>query len=500
MGAEPAMYWPHESVRNRCRAETYALNSGAIYSPPHRMEAGFYASEGYRSVQAMRQSGFQIKTINDFADVKWYGVQTRVFVKDPELGIPYLNTSGMMEIRPTPNLYLSKSRTKNVDFFIVKKDMILISMSGSVGNIRIVDERMDNWAVTVDALRVRAKFTDQIGTLYCLFQSPPGQFLLKRSQSGSVVSHIYEQDVGPLPIPKLPLRLREELTRLVKKTSDLRVEANRLLDDAEQEVQAQLNLPDIEGFKSSYDEKAETDAEIFSVNFGNRIGSVENFGELRVDTNFHEPISSALQDYLLRQKEGAKLGLLLEDVFDSNLRKRVYVEEDENGVPLLGGKSLCQMQQNNLSYISIAKTKNIDNERVKRGWVLVSSGGTVGRTLFVYKNFEGWIMTQDVMRLIPNNRKIYSGFLYAFLSSPYGQIQLEKLSYGSVQKRLRAFQFESIAIKLPKDNGKQIHNIVVSAFNKRAEAKELENRSHNLFMKAINDGREVIEKTWGEEY
>ena len=72
-----------------------------------------------------------------------------------------------------------------------------------------------------------------LGSIYCYLQSPLGQFLIKKNQTGSVVRHIYEADVSSLPIPRLPKRLRQELTDLVKKASAFRVEANRLLDEAE---------------------------------------------------------------------------------------------------------------------------------------------------------------------------------------------------------------------------------------------------------------------------
>jgi len=483
-------------IESNCRAEIYPLESSEVLSRPHRLEAGFYASEGYRAVQAMEGSGFPMLTVKDCADVRWYGIQKRILVKDSNHGVPYVDTSGMMEARPQPALFLSKTQTTNLSFYIVQKGTILMSKSGTVGNICLVDKRMDGWAVTVDTLRIIPKDNELLGLVYCYLQNPLGQFLIKRSQSGSVVTHIYEDDIKILPIPDIPRNLKKELTRLILEASDLRVEANRLLDEADTEVQRQLNLPNIEEFEEVH----RSDASTFVVNGSEQIVRQRDRGMLRLDTAYHAPAAVNLQKFILSKRNGMRLAKVLYSVRDSALRKRVYVDKGEDGIPLFGGKLMIKLRQNDVSFISRLHTRNLKNEMVDKHWSLVSSGGTIGRTVFVHRNFERSVFSQDVMRVIPNTSEVWPGFIYAFLSSVYGRTQILQQAYGSVIPRLRDFQIGSISICLPNDKGESIHNMVVAAYDARADAIQIEDLAFDLYNEAILEGRRATEVKWGEEY
>ena len=104
------------------------------------------------------------------------------------------------------------------------------------------------------------------------------------------------------------------------------------------------------------------------------------------------------------------------------------------------------------------------------------------------------------MRLTAKTGAVKPGFLFAFLASDYGQIQIRQRAYGSVIPRLRDFQFHSIAIAVPPDRGQAIHDIVVRAFDFRADALALENEAIRLFEAAIEEGRDATEEKWGREY
>lgn len=491
---------PMEGLRDLCSAEIWGMEMSKVNEPPRRFEAGFFASEGYRAVDAMHHSGFSMETVGETSSVVWPGVFARRFVKDPGHGAPFMTTSVMMEARPRPSNYLSYKNTKNLDAYLVREGTILISRSGTVGNVCLATKDIEGWAVSDDAIRVTVHEPDHLGPVYCFLQSPLGQFLLKKSQTGSVVRHIYEADVSTLPIPHLPRALREELTRLVKQASSLRVEANRLLDEAEAMVQKQLYLPDIEEFYKARPSADDTGATVFTASARQRVFGQVRTGRRRLDATAYDPAGTALREHLLAAENGTTLRSLLAGVRNSNLRKRVYVEERSNGVPLMGGKQLMQLRPSDLSLLSKALTKNLKREQVDEGWVVVSCGGTVGRTLLVHRNYNGWVMSQHVMRVIANPGKVAPGFVYAFLASPYGQLQLQQMSYGSVQKELRDFHFQDIAIRIPEDQGKAVHDVAIAGFDARADAMEVEDQAFSLFMTAVKRGRKTIESEWGDQY
>lgn len=159
-----------------------------------------------------------------------------------------------------------------------------------------------------------------------------------------------------------------------------------------------------------------------------------------------------------------------------------------------------QLRPNEIKFLSKTLTRNIKAERVEAGWILVACGGTIGRALLVHRNFEGWCASEHVMRLVPDKTKVFPGFLYAFLSSPYGQAQLSPQTHGSVIIQIRDFEFESIAIPIPEDRGESIHTKVVKAFDARADASLAEDKAIELFMAAIRDGKDSVELAWGRDY
>ena len=119
--------------------------------------------------------------------------------------------------------------------------------------------------------------------------------------------------------------------------------------------------------------------------------------------------------------------------------------------------------------------------------------------MFVYRNMDGYAVSEDVIRVKPNNEYVYGGFIYAFLNSPYGHIQLMQEEYGSVQKKLRDFHVGDILLPIPIDKGLSINEIIIAAFDKRADALQKEDAALDLFMTAIREGREATEAQWGSE-
>ncbi len=120
--------------------------------------------------------------------------------------------------------------------------------------------------------------------------------------------------------------------------------------------------------------------------------------------------------------------------------------------------------------------------------------------MYVHRNLEGWCVSEQSLRLDANSERVFPGFLYAFLASPYGTIQILQRSHGSVIPQIRDFYFDSIAIGLPKDRGESIHYKVVQAFDARADAKAKEDSALELFMSSLANGRTDVESEWGKEY
>lgn len=486
---------PMEGLRGLCSAEIWGMEMSKVNEPPRRFEAGFFASEGYRAVDAMHHSGFDMETVGEASSVVWPGVFARRFVKDPGHGAPFMTTSVMMEARPRPSNYLSYKNTKNLDAYLVQEGTILISRSGTVGNVCLATKDIEGWAVSDDAIRVTVHEPDHLGPVYCFLQSPLGQFLLKKSQTGSVVRHIYEADVSTLPIPRLPRALGEELTRLVKQASALRVEANRLLDEAEEMVYKQNY---IDGPIPTIPEEVEST----SVAKTSLSVSYNGVAYHRLEATFHRPVHQQVRDMVMRCRYVKRLREVVSSVpyTGPGSVPGVNKVEPEFGRPAVTGQGLRKTRPVPAYHVASRKERLVLGMIPPPGTTLVMCAGTLGATDYVGPLYEGWAVSLDVVRVIPDAAKLHPGYVHAFLNTELGQLQMTQHRYGSVIPRIHSRQVAEILVPVPKDKGALIGDMVEKAFFNRTEAYAAENSAIDLFMTAVKQGRKMIESEWGDQY
>lgn len=156
---------------------------------------------------------------------------------------------------------------------------------------------------------------------------------------------------------------------------------------------------------------------------------------------------------------------------------RVYVEPSY-GTPLLQGSHVPAMRPSELKYISNRMTAKMDRWIIRKGMVLVTCSGTIGRTAVVSAKQDGWAASQHILRITPRAGITHPGFLCAFLSTAYGQHQLNSKIYGGVVDELTSEDTEIISIPdVPFDLQEAIGDKVVRAYEMRDEANCLENEA-----------------------
>lgn len=493
MPTDSALQSKFHGVRQYCNADIWPMFGETLHESPRRMEVGFYASEGYQAVNSMRGSGFQMTCVGNLAQILWFGPFSRKYVKDPNHGVPFLTSSSMMDVRPKPEKIISRKHTGHLDRLIIRDGCILISCSGTIGNVALCTKDVDGWACSQDAIRVVVTNSDDLGPVYCYLQSPLGQYLIKRAQTGSVIRHIYEHDVSILPLPRLPRRLRKELSDRIKKANALRVEANRLLETAEKQVSIQNGLDidastDVSGF------------DVFSSSLSTILERRSEEGYQRLDSKFYRPEVLELRQRIKKCQHWHYLNeIALVTLLGKTFVPGVNKVEKGNGTPYFTGKELFASRLIADTFIMSKKKKDIDKLIVTAGTTLVTCAGTTGKVAYVGGHLTGSAVTHDAMRVEPRDG-IAGGYLYAFLSSRYGREQLERCSYGSVIPRLHDSQLKRFVVPLPPDRGSSIGEIVDSAFSKFSLATTAETASIEIFLSAVQQGRTATEAEWGEEY
>lgn len=142
-------------------------------------------------------------------------------------------------------------------------------------------------------------------------------------------------------------------------------------------------------------------------------------------------------------------------------------------------------------YLSVKHHKKRISEELRliENMVLVTRSGTIGKVALVPKHWENWIINEHVIRIVPASDSI-SGYLYVFLSSPYGYELIKRFTYGSVVDEIDDNHVSQIEIPLiSRDIQDEINRLALEANKLRYEAYKLEQQALII----VNE--EVIHKT-----
>src|ERR1700754_4225063 len=185
------------SVYTYFSSSTFTANSDVVFADDIRLNAEYYL-EG---TSLRLNPKIKFCPLAKLASVVFPGIFKRYLVEDTKFGIEFLTTSEMMLLEPETDKILSYQLTPNLEIYKVSEPMLLVSRSGTIGNTIYVDNRIKDFALTEDALRVKPLDENHIGFLYFYFISEYGNNTITGKKSGAVIDHIYEDDLLKLPVP-----------------------------------------------------------------------------------------------------------------------------------------------------------------------------------------------------------------------------------------------------------------------------------------------------------
>lgn len=408
----------------------------------------------------------------------------RIYVEHKE--IPFYQPSSITEVYPKPSKYISAKTDTNLKSLIVKKGMLLMTVSGTIGKVAIAGKKLDNQVFSHDLLRLTGKGCYDTGYIYCYFLTEIGQRILQSNNYGAVIKHIEPEHLQNIIIPNAPETLKKEIHELVIESYDLRDESNDLIDQAEQILYAELQLKPIEELKTEY-----FDNSVDLRNYATKLIDLE----LRLDSSFHLP-NKVLAKKSLKKFAADLLKLgdkeVSKSIYTGNRFKRIYVDK-QNGAPYLTGKNIMELNPGGFEkkYLSTDQHATQIQEQliVEPNTILITCSGTIGKVVLVPKHWEGWVGTHDLIRLIPKDDSIV-GYLYCLLNSDYGQIILNSFVYGAVVDHIEAFHVKSIDIPFlnNKQKQKEINDLVL-------QANELRYQAHLKEQEAIKKMETIINTT-----
>lgn len=453
-------------------ARIFSAKSENILDNDFRFNAEYYEEDNSINIS----NEIEFFQLSEIASVLFPGIFKRYLVNDVQNGIRFLTTSDIMMLEPETDKILSEHLTSNLPIYRVQEHTLLVSRSGTIGNTIYVDDRLKDFAITEDALRVKPFDEKQIGLLYFYFTSDYGNGTITGKKSGAVIDHIYEDDLLKLPIPRLNEGLIEDFFNLYLKLKKFREQADQYIKQARTLVVQYNNLPPLSEIKP---ETLDEDGEIEI-----RMTGLDEFTkDYRLDAHFYNPLAKFAIDQISKTNY-LSLRELSNEIIMGKRFKRNYVESNF-GTPFLSGKNIIQIRPE-MKFLSDTEISFIDELLVKRNWTLISCSGTLGRVCFVYDNYEDFAASQHILRVNPNEKLIDPAYLNCFLSSEYGFHQLLRYRYGSVIDEIDDKNIEGVLVPIPSEqNQKEIGDLVRKAYQFRGEAIKLEDEAQELLTQAL---------------
>jgi len=163
--------------------------------------------------------------------------------------------------------------------------------------------------------------------------------------------------------------------------------------------------------------------------------------------------------------EGGRSG-----IFNGPRFARVYVNDPNHGTPLVSGADMLQFDMSRCSLIANKQVASMPEMVLKAGTTMISSYGTVGRCVYTRSDMVSMVGSDNVLKVIPDESKIPSGYLFAFLSCKFGIPFVTKGESGGVVTYLDPSRVYQLAVPRLTDIENQVHEMITTASQMRSEA------------------------------
>jgi len=163
--------------------------------------------------------------------------------------------------------------------------------------------------------------------------------------------------------------------------------------------------------------------------------------------------------------------------------KRIWLEISD--LPIYQPSSITDIKPTPDGFLSHNTKTNIDALRVKKGQILITCSGTIGKVTLVSDTLDGEIFSHDLIRLEAKDKSDV-GYIYAFLRSKTGNTLLQTNNYGAVIKHIEPEHLAEVPIPSPSQEIKtQINDLVLRSFELRDKSNKLLDDATALLVKEL---------------
>ena len=442
------------------------VNTKNVHST-QRFDPSFHLSDAITLREKVENVPFEKVSIADATENVFLGnIFSRIFVKDAEHGIPYLAASDTVLANLDTGRYLSKKQASILSYLMLKKDWIVVTCSGTIGNVTYTNSSFENHIATHDLIRIVPNDEKNLrGYLYAFLASKYGYNQLTQSQFGGVVKHINADHVRNIKVPCFAEFFQEEVNDLVQEAARLRENASDALEYAIGYFDTLFLMP----FKESCLGKVSSKEILTSIN-------------KRFEASFHISEGKDIDKYIKEHYEWKSLGEVCSNISRPDIFKRYYVKK---GITFLGGADIFLATPDSEKRLSSKKTANIEALMIKEGTILLPRSGTIGNVAWAHAGHAQKLASEDVIRITPNDI-LRAGYVYAFLASKYGKKLIQRYIFGSVIQHVEPPHLKLIPVPIiDKKVMDDIHDKVMVYSSAMGKAIEYERKAITMVEQEI---------------
>ncbi len=409
-----------------------SIPSDVIIQSQIRFESKFYLNEhsfNSMKVERMLDKSFPLSFI---ADVFNPSIFKRQFCKPTSRSVQYFQSSDVPNAAERSSTYVSKAQAESLNL-LVKKNDILITGFGSIGNTRLVSKYQDGVCYANNVCRVRVKPNAKVGFIYAFLSSKYGYSQLNKNASGSVVRYIEAPGIRKTVIPTFSEEFQEEVDDLIQEALLMREEATDALSKAIELVSTYCGTP----FETTFGCKSSSMS----------ISNIRDSYNLRFDAPVF--INDGVQWLSEIKRPTVRLGDCKIKTWYPGIFKRIYVKK---GLPYIKGSALFLSNPfKSCDYLSKTKTPQLDELWLKERMLLISCAGACGDVRLITKEYEDKkaIGSPDIIRLTSSDSLFTTEYIFAYLQVPAIYDYMQSLKYGSVIERFDKYSVENIPIVEP---------------------------------------------------
>lgn len=153
---------------------------------------------------------------------------------------------------------------------------------------------------------------------------------------------------------------------------------------------------------------------------------------------------------------------------------RVWANDAGHGIPYLNATDLLSLFALGLPaagprFLSRFSETDIEALRIRKGWLLMTCSGTIGRVFAVPERLDGWAATHDLIRIVPPRGMV--GYLFAWCSTSAARAQILSHTHGGQIDHVTEEQVAGLLVpRLPEERVREIDRRVVEALEARERA------------------------------